>query len=217
MKDLFDHGTALLCDAVDRFPWNNKNCYAQYLAQSYFYLQHSTRLLALGAAGFSADEEHLHWRYLSHAREEKSHHLLVVRDLEALGKKLEDFREMPWTKAVYEPQYYKIEYLDPTALFGYILALEGLAVKRAGEICNKVEACFGKSAASFLRVHGNEDPDHLDKALVAISSLGDQRRLDIIRDNFEQSCLTLIHFFDQIHMAAGASNSSNRSSNRSAA
>lgn len=201
MKELFETGIVPLCEAVDRFPWDNKEAYALYLSQTYYYLIHSTRLLGSGAARFSAEEEGLHRRYLDHAREEKSHHLLALKDLENLGYKIEDFREMPWTKAVYEAQYYKIEHLDPTALFGYIFALEGVSARKADEVCKRVESLYGKTATNFLRVHGSEDPDHLDKAFQWVSEL-DSRRMAIIRDNFEQSCFVLAGFFDQVRLCA---------------
>ena len=201
MQDMFETGIQPLCEATDRFPWENKDAYALYLAQTYYYLIHSTRLLGAGAARFNADEEALHRRYLDHAREEKSHHLLAKKDLENLGYRLDSYSELSVTRQVYEPQYYKIEHLDPTALFGYIFALEGVSAKRAGQICKTVENCHGKSAAGFLRVHGNEDPDHLDQAFKSIAGL-EKRRLKHIHENFSQSCYSLALFFDEVAVAA---------------
>lgn len=207
-RKLFEEGIKPLCEAVDRFPWDNKNAYALYLSQTYYYLIHSTRLLGLGSARFKVEEEDLHRRYLDHAREEKSHHLLALKDLENLQFKISDFREMPWTKAVYEPQYFKIEHLDPTAIFGYIFALEGVSAKRASQICDRTEAKYGKPATNFLRVHGKEDPDHLDKAFKWTSDL-EPRRVQIIEENFEQSALALSDFFDYVAAATATSTKRN--------
>ena len=202
MKKVFESGIAPLCDAADRFPWHDRGAYSQYLAQTYYYLIHSTRLLGLGAARFSDAEETLHRRFLDHAREEKGHHLLALKDLENMGYKLEQFLEMPVTRLVYEPQYYKIEHLDPTALFGYILALEGIAVLRCSKVAAKVDKLHGKASASFLRVHGEDDPDHLDKAFDQVGILN-SRRLKYIEDGFMQSCSALTLFFDEIAAQVG--------------
>lgn len=193
MKDVFEKRMEDLSAAADRYPWENRDAYAWYLAQTYYYLIHSTRLLGLGAARFAVQEEGLHMRYLEHAREEKGHHLLALKDLENLGYDIKDFPEMPATRLVYEPQYYKIEFLDPCALFGYIFALEGISARRAEDLCKLVETYYGRTPANFLRVHGKADPDHLEKAFHFYDSL-DDRRKKIIRDNFEQSCMALLNF-----------------------
>ena len=194
MKNQFAKEIRPLCEVAERFPWTSRRAYALYLSQTYYYLIHSTRLLGLGAARFSAAEEGLHRRYLDHAREEKSHHLLALKDLENMGYKLADYPEMSITRMVYEPQYYKIEHLDPTALFGYILALEGVSAECAGRACEIAEKAHGKNASGFLRVHGVEDPDHLEKAFQWIESL-DSKRIKIIQECFTQSCETLSQFF----------------------
>mgnify|MGYP001165878579 CR=1 FL=1 len=196
MLDIYEKGMAEISEAGDRYPWDNKDAYAWYLAQSYYYLIHSTRLLGAGAARFSAEEEGLHRRYLDHAREEKGHHLLALKDLENLGYDIKDFREMPYTKLMYEPQYYKIEHMDPCSLFGYIFALEGISARKAGQICNLVESYYGRTVANFLRVHNQFDPDHLEKAFHWVGTL-DEKRRQIVRDAFEQTCMTYIDFLDK--------------------
>ena len=49
--------------------WGNKYIYACYLAQTYYYVSHSTRLLASAASRFTQEESHFHRRFLKHCQE----------------------------------------------------------------------------------------------------------------------------------------------------
>jgi hypothetical protein len=165
-------------DRCRTFPWEDRFAYAEYLAQTYHYVCHSTRLLAASAALLGVDREKLHQRFLKHAAEERSHHLLASRDLTKLGFSLDDFPELPSTQAFYEPQYYRIEHVSPLAMFGYILALEGSAVEYGPSAYQAVCAAHGESPTAFLRVHAGEDPGHLETAFTMIRELSpDEQQL----------------------------------------
>lgn len=174
--------------AFKEFPWENKLAYAQYLAQTYYYVCHSTRLLAASAARFSQADQGFHNRFLKHTGEETSHELLALRDLQKLGYNIKDFPELAQTRTFYETQYYKIEHIDPIALMGYILALETMAAKELKGTCEKLNALYGRDCVKFLNVHNEEDPDHVDKALEVISKLS-QERLEAINHNMEQTAI----------------------------
>ncbi|KAF2991256.1 iron-containing redox enzyme family protein [Methylocystis sp. MJC1] len=161
-------------------PWENPYAYADFLAQTYYYVCHSTRLLGLAAGLCRVDRDLLHRRFVQHIGEEKLHERLALNDLRGLGLKLEDFPERSITKAFYEAQYYKIERLDPTALFGYILLLEGVAVSLCPEIYQRIARAHGKQCANFLRVHVEEDVDHLPKAFAQIEGLSASQKNDIM-------------------------------------
>lgn len=177
-----------MTDAIRTFPWENKNAYAEFLAQTYYYICHSTRLLAASAARFSQSDQTMHKRFLKHTDEENSHELLALRDLQRLGFKLQDFPELPQTKTLYEIQYFKIEHCDPAALMGYILALETLAGNDFPWLKEKTIALYGKDCAKFIQVHADEDPDHIDKALGVIENLASER-LGPIDMNIQQTAL----------------------------
>jgi hypothetical protein len=158
--------------------WEDKAVYAEYVAQTFYYCAHTTRLLAVAGALFGVDREKLHQRFLKHAAEERGHQLLAVRDLAKLGHSLEDFPELPLTSALYETQYHRIMRINPLTLFGYILALEGNAVAYGPMVYDTVRKAHGDGPASFLRVHAEEDPDHLDTAFTMVSALStDEQRL----------------------------------------
>lgn len=171
-----------------QYPWEDADAYANWLAQTYYYVTHSTRLLTAAAARMPFDMlgSKLHYRCAAHVAEEKRHELLAIHDLNVLGYKLDSFPELPATKLFYEPQYMKIERIDPIALFGYILVLEALASTHGQAHTARVVAAHGSQAATFLKLHSTEDPDHVTKALESLASLnGEQQR--VVCDNIEQS------------------------------
>lgn len=177
----------LMVQSLEEFPWDSKIAYAEFLAQTYYYIRHSTRLLAASASRFSQEDQAMHKRFMKHSDEENSHELLAVRDLQKLGYKMEDFPELPQTRSFYEVQYYKIEHCDPAALLGYILALEVTATHLA-PIQKKLTGLYGNECVKLIQVHSDEDPDHVEKALKSISALADWRVKEI-EINIEQSAI----------------------------
>ena len=168
------------------FCWENKTLYANYLAQTYYFVSHSTRLLATSAGRMDNDHEQLFRRFTKHITEEQSHERLAERDLRTLGYEPKDFKELGITKAFYQSQYFLIEHVTPYALLGYILMLETLGVKGCAHAYQRVEKTFGARAGSFLKVHAEEDPSHVEKAFQAINSLSASTQ-EIIWDSFEQT------------------------------
>jgi hypothetical protein len=153
------------------FPWHSKRAYGDFLAQTYYYVCHTTRLLAVCASRLGVEREKLHHRFLKHAAEERSHHLLAERDLAALGASLGDYPERALTAAMYETQYYRAEHHSPTTIFGYILTLEGLAVVYGPSVYAAVSSAHRDEASSFVRLHANEDPGHLESAFALLETL----------------------------------------------
>lgn len=190
----------LMIKSLNEYPWDNKLAYAEFLAQTYYYIRHSTRLLAASAARFSQEDQAMHKRFMKHSDEENSHELLAVRDLQKLGYKIEDFVELPQTRAFYEVQYYKIEHWDPAALLGYILALEVTATHLA-PIEKKLSGLYGKECVKLIQVHSDEDPDHVEKALKSISALKDERVAQI-QINIEQSAILYAYMIEAVKAKA---------------
>jgi len=190
----------LMIKSLDEYPWDNKLAYAEFLAQTYYYIRHSTRLLAASASRFSQEDQAMHKRFMKHSDEENSHELLAVRDLQKLGYRMEDFRELPQTRSFYEVQYYKIEHSDPAALLGYILALEVTATHLA-PIEKKLSGLYGKECVKLIQVHSDEDPDHVEKALKSISALKDER-VNEIQINIEQSAILYAQMIDAVKAKA---------------
>jgi thiaminase len=196
MKDYYTKTIASGIDAVRRFPWENPRHYANLSAQTYYYVSHSTRLLARAASGMTVEQEGFHTRFAEHMVEEKSHHLLALHDVKALGFALHDFPELPATCLFYEPQYFKVE-KSPVSLLGYILALEGLAVETGKEVMSRVTEAHGKKATSFVKVHAEDDVSHLEKAFAAIAAVPPES-VEAIQKNFVQSVYAYAAMLDQI-------------------
>lgn len=175
-----------LARQAQAFPWEDAAAYGDFLAQTYYYVCHSTRLLAWSAARFTPTQEKLHWRFLAHCREEGGHQQLAKKDLESLGFTLADFPERAATRSFYEIQYAKSLHSDPTALLGYVLALETFAAASGPWIYARAKASHGEKCGAFLKVHSEDDPEHVAKALQALEGL-DERQLEIIEQNIEQS------------------------------
>jgi thiaminase len=186
LRDYVNNELKQVSKNVQAFPWNSADAYAAWLAQTYYYVSHSTRLLALSAALFPLNANQLHRRFLQHTREESAHEVLAERDLKALGYSLKDFPEFPETAAFYQTQYYQIEHVDPISFFGYILFLEGLATQVASWATKEIERIYGEKTATFLKVHGEEDDDHIEKAFENLKNLTEEQ-LQLIRKSFEIS------------------------------
>lgn len=170
---------ANMTECIREYPWDNKEAYAWFLSQTYYYVCHSVRLLCASAALFKQEEQHFHRRFISHMSEENSHELLALRDLQKLGYKIEDFPELAPTKTMYEIQYYKIEHIDPINLMGYILVLETMAGHDFKWLNQEVTGLYGKECAKFIRVHAEEDEDHIEKALKVVEGLSPERLTQI--------------------------------------
>lgn len=174
-------------NTIETLPWNNRAFYGNYLAQTYFYVRHSTRLLATSAGRLNCEtQQGLHLRFLKHLSEEAGHEKLALNDLKGMGYTIADFKEMDETKFFYEPQYYKIEHLDPLALMGYILYLEVLAQHVCPPLTKKITEIYGKKTSSFLMVHGEEDPHHVEEAHKLLATLPPEA-IAIITENLLQS------------------------------
>ena len=188
MKSLFSSCIRQLDQAAQEYPWTQREAYADWLAQTYYYVSHSTRLLATAAARFPRDARGnaLHQRFTKHIAEENRHELLAEHDIGALGLTVAQFPERDATRMFYETQYYKIEHQDPIALFGYILPLEAVAVSSGRWVLEQVEPRYGRASGTFLRVHAEDDVDHLEKAFAALEGISPSQS-DFVACNLRQS------------------------------
>jgi heme oxygenase-like protein len=184
--DYVDECFEPLYPVLAELPWGRRGWYANFMAQVYHFVCHSSRLLALVASRIELEDEELHRRFLAHAAEERGHHLLALHDLRAAGFELEQFPELPSTAGFYQSQYYKIEHQDPVAFFGYVLMLEGLGVKRGDEIYKGALDHHGVEGCTFLKVHVDADQDHFAKAVANVGRLP-EARLAFVRRSLRDS------------------------------
>lgn len=185
-----------LYDKFYNFKWDDEGAYTEYLGQSYFYIQHSTKTLALAAAHMPLSEPKVFRRMIKHIGEEMNHEILCVKDLEALGKSMESFKESPATQSLYQPQYYKIQHQNPKAYLGYIYVLESICCLVVPKVLkDKLIPTYPKQAINFLRVHADEDPGHLEQAKNVIASFNEADQKDVA-DNMLHTIRAYEHFLD---------------------
>lgn len=186
LKMTYDNELERLGKIMQDFPWEDEAAYANWCAQTYHYVCHSTRLLAVSAGRIPLANEEIYTRYLRHLQEEKGHEKLALRDLEKLGHSIREFPEEPNTAAFYQTQYFYVERVNPFALLGYILFLEGLSAKYGPDCYRRVLKAHGKEATSFWKVHAEEDPGHVDQAFMVLQKL-DGDALTAIHQNLRES------------------------------
>lgn len=198
--------------SIDNFKninWADKDVYAQYLAQTYFYVNHSERFLALCIGLFNNEDRKLQRRFIAHLGEESAHDQLLINDLKNLGHDIRNFEELPATKSFWETQYYKIEHCDPAILLGYIYFLEAFAAQVVPETTKKLEALYGRKCTTFLRLHAEEDQDHVEKAFTFIASLSLDRQKEICINHaqsmqaFNQMIKSVVHAAAKNNQKAG--------------
>lgn len=181
------------------FEWENKGLYADWLAQSFFYVSWTTRQLALASAHTKpVIEDEYHWRFVEEAREEKKHEILCLHDLKAMGYSLSQFQEYPHSSFFYQTLNYMIERVHPISILGYSLTLEGFAAQKAGEIYERVKNQHGLTPASFLKVHCEVDKDHFANALPYLKSCP-ENLLPIVEKSIKQCSVIYRGIFSDIY------------------
>lgn len=200
----FDELMADLCQQMLDFPWADQQCYADWVAQTYYFVLHSTRLFASASSRCTLENNKLHFRYLDHLAEERGHEHLAKNDLKFMNFKAEDFPELPETSSLYQIQYYWIEHIHPTSFFGYLLCLEGLAVRIGKQIYEDAKEVHGDRATSFLRVHVEEDENHLEEGFKQTKDFS-KAQLELVAQNLSQSANLYSNMLDHIlSKSAGA-------------
>ena len=166
LKKVFNETQKELVQTTQNFSWTDRDSYASWIACSYNYVENSTRLLALAGGMMPSDKTAFSNRFIAHAAEEKGHEKLLANDIKGLGLSLDV------VKPTFEMQVYSrsLSYWvspngNPIGLIGWVLSLEGVAASIGPKVYEQTFKKFGPKATSFLKVHAEDDPDHLEKAL----------------------------------------------------
>lgn len=173
-------------DYFKRMDFSDVDTYANWLAQTYYFVSHSVRLSSLAAASLPVDCP-IGKRMAAHTVEEKGHHTVALKDIESLGKTLADYPPFGVTNAFYQSQYYKVMFEHPYHLLGQIFMLEAFAVIVGPWMYDVVKKSHGEKATRFVRIHQHEDQDHVEKALKAMNSYSQEHKAATVA-NFLQAC-----------------------------
>lgn len=201
LRKEYDERVGKLARLSLEFPWESKHAYAGWLAQTYYFVVNSTRLISLAGSMFASDLNPLHFRFIDHAKEERGHENLATSDLKVLGYHVGELPELSQTAGFHQSQYYWIFRHGPESFFGYILCLEGLCVRAGAEFYRRVVKAHGEKAGRFLKVHSEEDIEHIDKALQMVESVPAER-LAAINKNLAFCCDSYASILKEVALAA---------------
>lgn len=170
-------------------PWNNRLCYAEFLAQSYYQTSYTPRLEALAISRCNADSDFFPL-FLESFQGEIGHESLALQDLKSLGYSIRSFPELPATASVYHSIFYFMNYESPLAVLGYKIPLEGFANRESQKLFyQKMVDLYGESSTSFLKVHDAEDTCHYRQGLEMLQ-MCTSRDLTIISKVCQQASYT---------------------------
>jgi hypothetical protein len=164
---------------TDEFPWEDKTAYISWLAQTMEYVTYGTRILSLTAGRFPLSQTELASRFIQHATEERGHEKLLINDAKALGANLAEIQVLPEAEAFHKSIYYWIYHDRPAVIMGWILFLEGFAIRCGPQAYQRVEKSYGTKGTSFLLVHTQEDPYHVEKALSVLNNFSSVELEDV--------------------------------------
>ncbi|HRO66341.1 MAG TPA: iron-containing redox enzyme family protein [Pseudobdellovibrionaceae bacterium] len=167
-------------------PWDDPAFYAEWMAQTYFYCSYTTRIIGLAGALFPVSRDKLHGRFFDHAREEKNHERIILNDLRAMGKTIDQYSCFSSTAALYRTQYYWIQNVDPMSVYGYFLYLEGIAVEHGSAIVEAVRKGIPEKSLKFLKVHVEEDVGHMNDHFKILADVTPEET-EMIRENMERT------------------------------
>jgi len=197
MNETLNKELKILESLVQQMDFTRAEVYSQWLAQTYFFVRHSTRLLNLSSALTPFELQFFHLRANDHAKEERSHEKLLETDLKNLGLEVSEFPEHASTKSFYQSQYFCIEHQHPLSFLGYVLLLETLPLTAGKRLLPIIEGQFGKSASNFIRIHSQEDVGHIESLKAVIERL-DQNVIVLIRQNLAQSAFGYGRILEEI-------------------
>ncbi len=146
---------------IRKTDWSDPEIYGNWLAQTYFHICHSTRLLAAAGSRYYVDADKYHLQSIQHAKEEKSHEKVVLADLKYMKRNLDDYQELQSTKNLYHSAYYLIERVNPLTMYGYVYFLELLSLKGGPDIMERALNSFGERTIQHLKLHCGDDVEHI--------------------------------------------------------
>ena len=200
-KDLEFYQDKLMAQ-LNTFPWKDKDAYAKWLANTYHYAFNSTRIIAMGAGVMPPHLTQISNRFIQHAAEEKGHEKLLENDVKALELSMKDIPVSTEMQLFYRSLYFWVSPAgNPVGLFGWILTLEALAANAGGQILAEVKKYHHPKSCSFLNVHSDADPDHLNKALEAICLLS-PAELDVVAESIKIYSESYIRLLSEISIGS---------------
>lgn len=203
VKALFEAANDRMQAAINEFPWEDPEAYVSWLAQTLEYVKYTTRILALTGSSFPLEQTALASRFIQHATEERGHDKMLYNDAKALGFDLAKMPTTPEAEAFHKSIYFWIYQSRPAVVMGWVILLEGFAVRNGERVHARVEKAHGKKASTFLKVHTAEDPGHLDAAFAALAVFS-EKELEDVAHGIELYAKLYGNIFDGVRDALAA-------------
>ncbi len=186
LRQTIENKVSIAADKIRILPWENRSFYTQWLAQQYFLVRHTPKLLCAFALQLPIHQSDELNEILYHLKEETGHDRWLIKDLQKFDKSPEHFQPSPMANALIMSQYYYIQHTDPMALCGYSQFLEYTSAVVAGELADRVEREFGPGTAVFLRGHSHVDVEHAEDGWKLLSRATDKQKT-LIFENLEMT------------------------------
>jgi hypothetical protein len=197
LKDFYSQEMQKTKNVFLEFPWKEPALYASWLAQTYNFVCHSTRIVTLAGALFPYSRNEFHLSALHHANQEKNHEKLLLMDIQQLGFHLKDIPVCHNSFLMFQNQYYWIQNVNPISVYGYYLFLEGVAAEFGPKVYEILKQNYPEKTLSFIRVHAEEDPDHIHEHLDKLIHLSAEDHQMIIQ-NLQQSTTIYLNMLREI-------------------
>ncbi len=211
VKKMFQDEMNAVQKMIVEMDWKDPEFYAEWLAQTYFFVCHSTRIIATAGVKFPIEKNALHNRFLQHATEEKNHEIIAIKDLKHLGRDIKEFSPLPATQAFYQSQYYWIDQVDPASVYGYFLVLECLAIQCGPVLMQKLKPHHPEKSLTFLRIHVEEDEDHINEHNEVLDTFN-QKETEHIIENLKVSAYMYIQILKSVEEKVRSKRSFNKKS-----
>ena len=135
-----------------------------------------SRWISRCASSFDRDYSDVRSVIIGHAREEHRDYEMLEQDYLAAGGSLSDIQTAArniGTEALHGFLMYRASQPNPVDLIGSMWIIEGLGQKMASNWAGQIDSCTGGdgSYTRFMRYHGANDDDHMQKLYQLIDRL----------------------------------------------
>jgi len=194
-KTKLEKSVNVLTESAVNRPWEVKEWYAEYLAQTFYYITHTTKLLKF--ASEHAKNPELRECLLHHVKEENGHEHWAAKDLKNLGYDLKSFPESKLTQGLYGQIYDGIKKHGPAPIIGYAMALEGMSANACPKVAPILIEKYGEKCASFIKNHAVIDQEHAKEGVNILAFFNDMD-MAVIADYIDLSTKAYVEFLDSI-------------------
>ena len=146
----------------------DRGLYIAYLTEAYHHVRHTCPLLAHALSHCPKGDRIYREALLEYLDEEKGHEEWILDDISHMGGDGEAVREGEggWpVRTMVAWVYYAVQFVNPYAMLGMVLVLEGTSVDIASAGAEAVRRKLGMEGQSngfiYLTSHGTIDQDHL--------------------------------------------------------